>query len=408
MPRAGYLPDRNNLAPRLGAAWAARETTIVRGGYGVSYDQAALAPNEFLYFNSPFFDLNLFFSVPPDFFLTLSDPFPVSTFPLFVPDSATSVQRDLRTGFLHQWHIGVQQQLGDTRTLEVTYIGSRGRNLVAARDINQPAPSPAFPNLRPNPIFADITSIESRASSEYDAVQFTLDQRLSRGLSTTIAYTLGESRDDASGFFSSAGDANFPMDSNNPATEWARSNFDVRHRLAVSGLWQIPIGPDRRWLRTGVAGTCLGNWDLFFVGTFQTGRPFTVAIHPDIDNSNTGRANLGFGSNDRPDQLGDPSVGNPGPGQWFNGAAFGLPAFGTFGNVGRNSLEGPGFKNINISLTRRVPLGRNAFTIRLEVFNLFNWTNFDQPDNFFGSPTFGQILSAGGPRRLQLGLKFDY
>jgi hypothetical protein len=407
MPRAGFLADRNNLAPRLGVAWTARDSTVVRGGYGISYDQAALAPNEFLYFNSPFFDLNLFFTVPQAFLLTLSDPFP-ATFPLFLPDSATSVQRDLKTGFLHQWHASVQQQLGDSRSLEITYVGSRGRNLIAARDINQPAPSPAFPNLRPNPLFADILAIESRARSEYDALQLTFDQRLDAGLSATVAYTLGQSKDDASAFFSSAGDANFPMDSNNPAAEFARSNFDVRHRVAMGGLWQIPIGPGRRWLRTGAAATCLGNWDLFFVATFQSGRPFTVSMHPDIDVSNTGRANLGFGFNDRPNLVGDPSVASPSPEQWFNTLAFGQPAFGTFGNVGRNSLEGPGFKNVNISLTRRVPLTRGAFQIRLEVFNLLNWTNFDQPDNFLGSPTFGQILSAGAPRRLQLGIKYEY
>jgi hypothetical protein len=407
IPRGGYNPDRNNLAPRLGAAWSVAEHTVIRGGYGMSYDQAALAPNEFLYFNSPYFDLNLYFSLPPAFLLTLSDPFPAA-FPLPLPDSATAVQRDLATGYFHQWNLSVQRQVGRTRTFEVAYVGSRGRNLVAARDINQPAPSPAPFNPRPNPLFADITMIESRARSSYDALELRFDQRPDRGLAFGAAYTLGKSMDDASAFFSSAGDANFPQDSNDPSAEWARSNFDVRHRFTLHGVWEVPFGPGRRWLNDGVAGLCLGNWDVQAVLAVQSGRPFTVAIHPDIDRSNTGRANLGFGSNDRPDLAGSADLPDRSHERWFNTAAFTFPAFGTFGNVGRNSLEGPGFKNLNLAIVRNVDLGAGSLQLRLETFNLFNWTNFDLPDNFVGSPTFGQILSAGAPRRFQLGLRYVY
>jgi hypothetical protein len=407
LPRSGVDTDRNNFAPRLSASWSAGPTTVIRGGYGIAYDQAALAPNEFLYFNPPYYDLNTYFTIPQLYTLTLTDPFPAE-FPVPLPKSATAVQRDLQTGFLHQWNATVQQQIGDSRTLEAAYVGSRGRHLLAARDLNQPEPSPESPNLRPNPLFADILLIESRARSEYNAVELRLQQRLDRGLSFNAAYTLGRSKDDASGFFSSAGDANFPMDSNNPEADWARSNFDVRHRVTVSGLWELPFGPGRKWLQSGVAGTCLGNWDLYAVFSANSGRPFTVALHPDLDNSNTGRANLGFGANDRPDVTGTPAIGNPTHERWFDPAAFSLPEFGTFGNSGRNTIEGPGFKNLNLAFARRVPFSRGALQIRLEVFNVFNRTNFDLPDNFFGSPTFGQILSAGAPRRVQIGVKFTY
>jgi hypothetical protein len=407
-PRAGFEADRNNVAPRLGLAWTPAPDSVVRGGYGIAYEQAALAPNEFLYFNPPYFDLNTYFTVPQaGYTLTLFDPFPAD-FPVPLPTSATAVQRDLRTGYQHQFNLGVQQELGDTRTLEVAYVGSRGRNLIAARDINQPAPSPVMPNLRPNPLFADILLIESRARSEYNALQVRLDQRLDRGHAFQTAYTLGKSMDDASGFFSSAGDANFPMDSNDPEAEWARSNFDVRHRLTLAGLWELPFGPDRRWFGDGLLGTCLGNWDMYAVFTGATGQPFTVAVHPDLDVSNTGRANLGFGSNDRPDLVGDPEAGGGTPEQWFNPAAFALPEFGTFGDVGRNSLEGPGYRNLNLAFTRVVGFSRGDLQVRLEVYNVFNWTNYGLPDKFLGSPTFGQILSAGAPRRFQVGVKWRY
>jgi len=92
--------------------------------------------------------------------------------------------------------------------------------------------------------------------------------------------------------------------------------------------------------------------------TGQSGQPFTVAVNPDIDNSNTGRANLGFGANDRPDLVGDPDAGAGTPEQWFNPAAYAFPEFGTFGDVGRNSLEGPGYKNLNLAFTRVVGFDR--------------------------------------------------
>ncbi|HET9369996.1 MAG TPA: carboxypeptidase regulatory-like domain-containing protein [Vicinamibacterales bacterium] len=408
MPRAGYDADRNNFAPRLGAAWSVRPDTVVRTGYGIAYDQSALAPNEFLYFNTPYYDLNTYFSVPQaNYFLTLDDPFPAN-FPIPLPESATAVQRDLRTAYLHQWNVNVQHQLDDYRTIEVAWVASRGRNLLTARDLNQPEPSPDIPNPRPNPAFADITFLESRGRSSYDALQVRMDQRLYRAVAFSGAYTLGNSMDDASGFFPSAGDANFPQDSNNPDAEWSRSNFDVRHRFTLTGLYEIPFGANRRWDRDGVVATILGNWDVHGILTLQSGAPFTVAIHPDIDNSNTGRANLGFGSNDRPNQVGDPTAVDQSERQWFDTAAFVFPPFGTFGDVGRNSLEGPGYKNLNLAFSRNVALAPGTLQIRLEFFNLFNWTNLGLPDNFLGSPTFGQILSAGAPRRFQIGVRFLY
>jgi outer membrane receptor protein involved in Fe transport len=407
VPRSGTESDRNNFTPRLGLAWSVRPETVVRAGYGVSYDQGALAPNEFLYFNPPYYLLNTYFTIPGLYTLTLYDPFPAS-FPFALPKTATAVQPNLRTSYLHQWHVGGQHQLDDRRTVSAGYVGSRGRNLVSARDLNQPAPSASPVNLRPNPAFADILIIESRARSSYDALELRFDQRPDRGVSFTAAYTLGRSMDEASGFFPSAGDANFPQDSRHPEAEWARSSFDVRHRFTLGGLWQLPFGPDRRWLKGGFAATCLGSWDLYAVVLLQSGRPFTVAVHPDIDVSNTGRANLGFGYNDRPNLVGSPDLAERTPERWFRTEAFAMPPFGSFGDVGRNTLEGPGSKNVNLALARKVALSRGVFQLRLEVFNALNWTNFGLPDNFLGSQTFGQILSAGAPRRLQLGLRYLY
>jgi hypothetical protein len=397
MPRGGYEPDRNNLAPRGGIVWALGEEQrhVVRGGYGVYYNQGSLATSEGLFFNPPFFNLGVYFpspNLPP---LTLSDPFPAD-FPVFIPQSATAYQRDLQTPWMEHWSVGYQRQFSMAQGIEIAYVGSRGHDLISARDVNQAPPS-ATPQLRPNPLFADITLIESRASSRYNALQMKYTQRSEAGLSTLVAYTFGKSTDDASGFFTSAGDPNFPQDSSNPGAEEGRSSFDIRHRLSASLSYPLPFSGNA-WLE---------DWQVHAIAVFQTGRPFTVALHPDIERSNTGRSNLGFGFNDRPIVTGDASLApdERSEERWFNTNAFSMPALGTFGNAGRNILDGPGYSNVNLAVLKLLQAGPARLQLRFEAFNLFNWTNLDLPDAFLGSPTFGQVLSAGPPRRIQFGVK---
>ena len=410
MPRGGYEPDRNNFAPRVGFAWTPDQAgqMVVRGGYGLYYNQGALATGEGLYFNAPYFDFNLFVpfpGVPP---VTLQNPFPAN-YPIELPVSATAYQRDLQTGWLEHWNVNVQRQLGGSRAIEVAYVGSRGHDLIAARDLNQPAPSPQVPNLRPNPFFDDITFIESRGSSNYHALQLKFQQRLDRGLSFFATYTLGKSEDDASAFFASTGDPNFPQDSRNPEAECGRSSFDVRHRFSTSFAWQLPFGEGRRWLADdGVLSAIFSDMELQGIVTLQSGRPFTVALLPEVDNSNTGRSTLGFGANDRPNVTGDASLDNPTADRWFDTSAFTVPPFGSFGNAGRNILDGPGYTNVNLAFLKFVTLGASRLELRAEAFNLFNSANFDLPDAFVGSPTFGRIVSADSPRRCQFGVRVSF
>jgi hypothetical protein len=398
-PRGGANTDRNNFAPRLGFAWTLdkAQKTVLRAGYGLYYDQSPLAPGEALYFNVPFFDINIFFPLQNSL-LTLSDPFPAN-FPVPLPDSALALQRDLRTPYMQHWNLNIQRELGRSRVLEAAYVGSKGAKLLASRDINQPPPgvyqNPFF-LPRPNPVFADITLIESRANSNYHSLQTRFQQRFDDGLSVLASYVWSKSIDDASGFFNSAGDPNFPQDSFNVAAERGLSNFDTRHRLSVSYAYELPIFKGRKYL---------GGWQTFGVVAWQSGRPFTVALLPDIDNSGTGRASLGFGNNDRPNVNGNPD-GNRTPERWFNTSAFSFPTPGRFGNAGRNILTGPRFANVNFSLVKDTALSETfKLQLRAEAFNLFNHTNLNLPDHFLGSPTFGQITSANAPRRLQFGVK---
>ena len=144
---------------------------------------------------------------------------------------------------MEQWNLNLQHLIGQTRAIEFAYVGSRGHDLISARDLNQPAASPIVPNLRPNPAFADITFIESRASSRYNAFQVRYQQRPSNGTWILLSYTLGKSTDDASGFFTSAGDPNFPQNSLAPEAEKGPSSFDVRHRFSAAMTRPLPFEP---------------------------------------------------------------------------------------------------------------------------------------------------------------------
>ena len=394
-PRSGSAPDRNNWAPRIGLAWSPATSTAIRAGYGFYFDQSSLAPGEGLYFNKPYYDFKLYFPLP-GLPLTLNDPFP-AYYPLTIPGSALGFDRNLRTPYVQQWNLTVEHQFGNYRLMELAYVGSKGSKILAARDLNQPAPSPRQPNPRPVPQFADITYLESRGSSTYHSLQAGYQQRLHAGFTGLLSYTLGKSLDTGSTFFSSAGDANFPQNSSDPGAEKARSNFDVRHRFTAAYSYEFAC----------VSGSwMLSGWSTQGIVTVQSGRPFTVALLGEIDNSNTGRASLGFGANNRPDRLGAGILRNSGPAGWFDTGAFAFAPYGSFGDSGRNILDGPGYKDVSISVIKNSKIGDDLnLQFRAEFFNALNHTNFDLPDSFLGSPSFGKILSAQSPRRIQFGIK---
>ncbi|MBN2319342.1 MAG: carboxypeptidase regulatory-like domain-containing protein [Acidobacteria bacterium] len=411
IPRGGYHPDRNNWAPRIGLAWVldADNTMLLRAGYGIYYDQASLAPGEGLYFNQPYYDFKLYYPME-GFPLTLQDPFP-SDYPIDIPASALGFDPNLRTPYIQQWNLTFEKQFGTDSLFEVAYVGSKGTKILSARDINQPAPSPDPLNPRPDPQFADIIYLESRGNSSYHSLQTRFHQRLRSGISALLSYTFGKSLDESSTFFSSAGDSNFPQDSFNLSAEKGRSNFDVRHRFSLGYSYDLPIGQGRRFVSgRGVLSSILYGWSTYGIVSLQSGRPFTVSLHPEISNSNTGTSSLGYGAyHDRPDRIGSGELENPGPRQWFDTGAFVQPEYGSFGNSGRNILDGPGYKSISISMIKDTKIREEiSLQFRTEFFNAFNHTNFDLPDGFFGSPSFGTINSAQDPRTIQFGLKIIF
>ena len=401
VPRGGYATDKDNFAPRLGLAWnpGGARRTVLRAGYGLHYNLAALAAGQGVYFNPPFFQFLLYYpsqQAP----LGLQDPWPSGqNVPL--PPSAVTYDPNLRSSYAQNWNFSVQQDLGGQAALTVGYVGVRGTHLLGARDINQPQPSPITPNLRPLPMFSDINQIESSFDSIYHSLQAQLTCRFREGLTGLFSYTWSRSIDNASNFFASSGDANFPQNSYNTSAERGRSSFDTPHRFVGSYAYDLPFGKDRRWASrlTGVAGQLLSGWRLNGVVTLQSGQPYSVALPSELDNSNTGQSIFGFGAGDRPNVVGDPRMSNPDPAQWIDPAAFAMPAYGSFGNAGRNIVQGPPLHETSFSVLKDNKLTETTtLQLRAEMFNLFNRPNFTAPNIFFGTPGFGQITEARPPR----------
>ena len=292
---------------------------------------------------------------------------------------------------------------------DVGYVGTRGDRLFRTVNYNQPAPAAgAVQARRPYPQYGNMNTVASLASSEYNSLEARLEKRFARGYSFLASYTLGKSMDDASGSGGNA-DSGVPQNSRNLDAEWGPSVYDVRQRFVLSGIYELPWGSGRRWMSSsgGVLGVLFADWQVNGIFTLQGGQPFTPVLG--TDNSNTGQLQ------DRPNLVGDPYAPGPGCEQtrtadcWVNPAAFARPDPFTFGNAGRNSLRGPGTKNLDLSLVKAVRFGgASQLQVRIETFNLLNWVNYDIPNRTALTPNFGKVFTAGPPRQIQLGLRFMY
>ena len=394
----GLRSRRNNFAPRLGFAWTATPETVVRGAYGIYYNQSALAPGEGLYFSAPYFHLDFFFpaqGLPP---LTLYDPFP-AYFPIPSPQSGFTFQRDLQTPYLHHLNVGVQRQLGPRAgrgglcrvARLVAHHGARSQPAAPEHDLAQPAPESVL-RRHHDPRIAG-------ARVQQPAAQ--VRAASSMGLSVLAAYTLGKSEDDASGFFSSAGDPNFPAGQPDLEAECGRSSFDVRHRLSVGFVWDVPFDTLGR-----LAGRAAGR----LAGERRGHAAKRAAVHGGAaagDRQQQHRPRQSWLRLQRPSQ-------RRGRSRARRPDRRALVQHGRVCDAGLRHVRQRGPQHARrAGLSEREPGADEApaagrpleLQLRIEAFNLFNRTNFNLPDNFLGSPTFGQILSAQSPRRFQLGAK---
>lgn len=389
VPRGGMRADRNNFAPRVGLAWTPWARTTVRTGYGFFYDANMLVVSSSLYFNPPLFNVRVFFPTAQSL-LTLNNPFP-TTGGLVPPPSPNTISPDMVTGSLQHWNLTLEREVGASSTVSVGYVASKGTHLNRSRDLNQAAPGPGEVFLRrPLPAFGSIFFTESGGNSAYHSLQATWNRRFAGGVSLLAAYTWAKSIDDTSAFLATNADSNFPQNSRDYGAERARSSYDVRQRLSAAAVWTAWRGVEVR-----------------AIATAQTGAPFTPILR--FDNSNTGNAsgNVGY---DRPNVAGNPRLSERTPERWFNTSAFTIAPPYTFGNAGRNIVDGPGLVNLDVAVARTFPLSEKLkLTAEAQAFNVTNTAHFNLPERYADeASTFGRIFSARAPRQMQLVLRLHF
>ena len=382
-----YRADRNNFAPRVGIAWQAPGGIVVRAGYGIYYDMLVVGDSLFLLgLNPPFvhFIVENNGPVVPGFKLStaFSDTSETS-----IPPSVFSTSPSLPNPYLQRWTLSLSRSIGRNLVIDASYSGEKGTHLRRQLNLNQPLPGPldTLDDRRPFAGFRNIFQFETSASSIGHALEARITRRFQGRFAAAASYRLSKTIDDATLI------SILPQDSRNLRAERGLSDFDMRHRLTLSGTYNLP------------QVKLLRDWQLQAVGVFQSGTPLSAILGADY-------AGVGSPIVNRPDLVGDPNIGNPTPSRFFNSLAFRIPEAGRFGNSGRNVIIGPGSQNIDLSLIRVFRMSDlTRLQFRTDIYNALNHPNFIAPpsmQNFADSPDFGALFVARSPRIVQFGLKF--
>ena len=415
---AKFLP-----APRIAAAWSpfASKKTVIRVGFGLYYallDNLSYRLDQNGPFNSVFAVKNIAFSsIAPNATYSGAKVIP------------SGVQPDLKTPTVESWSLKVEEQLSSNASLGVSYIGSHAYHELLSVDANLPTPTicPASPCPAGYPAGAyyyptgaalgnnavwNTTHWFSEGISSYHGLEVDVNRRLGRGLQFRGAYTFSKTLDDGDNMNTSVATNSpaFVANPLQPKSDYGRASFDIRHVAVINATYDLPFGRSdaahgKQWVEW-----LIGNWQLSGIQTLQSGLPFTpqLSYNPsnDGDTRNPVRPSL------NPIFTGQLIQG--GPNQYFNSSAFIQPLPGTYGNVGRNILQGPGLVETDLSLTKKFSFSeRWNMQFRSEFFNVFNHTNFNIPNPVVyasatggPSPTAGVITATSTTsRQIQFGLK---
>jgi hypothetical protein len=407
--RALVDSDKLNFAPRVGFAWVpfAGGKMVIRGGYGIYYSaqEYRTAGGNQLAYNIPFYIESFFVSSVNSNAakIKVSTGFPSQDLNQVVDVAVVSADTRLKSPYYQHWNFNIQREVPWGVTLETGYAGSKGTHLQVATDRNQ-VHAPIVGNEepdRPYPQYGPFLNFENRGSSIYHAMQLKATKRLSRGLDFLSAFTWAKSIDDQGPVCCSF---LFPQDSMNTAAERGRSDLDQRLRSVTSFNYDLPFGAGHgHATQNKFADALLGGWSFGGILTFSSGFPFTP-LWPD-DSSRT------YSEFARPNRTGDGNLpkGQRSPQHWFDTEAFGEPALFTFGNSGRNIIDGPGISNLDLALHKafRISEGKQV-QFRTEFFNALNHPNLGPPGLTIGDDA-GEITSTSTrQRQIQFALKFVF
>jgi hypothetical protein len=436
VPRGLIPTERDAFAPRVGLAWDVRGdgNWLVTSAYGIFYDP---------YYTGEGGPLQDPISAPP-YLQTpqvstpnFADPFngqnPFNG--TFSQDMTLLVLNpSLRLPYAQDWNLNIERALGSDWRLEIGYIGTKGTKLPRFIEANPAVYIPGEStqgNADQRRLYSGCTltgtapctyssvgEMAGIADSSYNALQVSLKKRFARGFSMLVSYTLSKTLDDVSSFNitgsasqSVAGENDLAQNPFDVKAEWGRSMFDARHRFVTSYQWDLPWykHPDN-WY-----GHVLGNWQVNGITTLMSNTPFTVYDSSNPSLQGSAPEISGFFSS-RPNLVGNPTTGTCAGGVpvrtagcWFNTGAFAHAATGQFGDVGRNTMDGPAFQQWDFSAIKTIPIHESMnLQFRAEIFNIFNDVNFELPNNDINSPGFGQIVAAQPGRIVQLALKFQF
>ncbi len=422
-----YPARKNDFAPRFGFAYSPTAKWVVRGNYGIYYDSPNL--NGFGDNRPPNAGATGVIYNPvgssPIFSTTRSNYAIVSGQPIFgnpalppPPYGVFSVDQGFKNASVQNFSLNTQYQLGAGIVAEAGFIGSSSHHLLSTLDINEPLTSTlgtaatraaqnmtrpfysAFPN------YATINQVSTGANGNYQGLVASIRTQAYHGLTAKFNYTFGHAQDDASAIRGTN-----PTDSRNLRFDFGDSSFDVRHTFTSYLAYEVPVyskGP--KWLFSG--------WQLNSLLSVYSGLPFTVFAGKNVSGT--------FEGKDRVIVTGNPYAGNGqtitnGYVQWLNPAAFSFAPNGTFGTEVRNSLRGPKFADVDLSVFKTNNITEKVKAqLRIEMFNIFNRTNLPTPNGTLTSGSFGRIsdtigdangatgIGAGEPYNMQLGMKIIF
>ncbi len=435
-------PPTRDFGPRAGIAWLVAPRTTFRAGYGIFYAQGnrgvgavsselgqGFQTSTSVYLGPPA-------PVPylPPVGASFSNPFvtgfvePPSN---LVGASISTVLRDFPNPTQQQWTASLQHQLTASLMIEAAYTGSRGEHIW--QDFPLDAANPMYlsmgtasAQLVPNPFYGQIStgalSAKTVAASQlllpypqytginlhnypigdstYHALTLRADRRFSHGFTVLVSYTASKEIDDVGEHFSGRTGISDPY---NLRLNRSVADYDVPQRLVVSYVYQMPFGPGQAHFSSGLASRIVGSWQISGITSVQKGMPLVI----------TGPNTSGLpGLTSRAARLhsGVLSTGQT-TDHWFDTAAFTAASPFTLGTDSRTepNLRAPGIVNFDFALMRNQRLWENSnLEFRAESFNLFNTPQLGAPDSSVTSPTFGRILSGGGNRQLQLGLRLSF
>jgi hypothetical protein len=418
---AGIQPDYANIAPRVGFAYTVNPSTVLRGGFGLSYAPENMTSGSAMV-NQPF--VVAFGSCTPTVctgygtaYQQFADgvPVPVSSSAANPTGGITGAENPrFKSTYVEQFNLTLEKDFSGN-VFSLSYIGGLGRRMAYyIPDFNALPPNTAFKipgfnynTLRPyyndSPGVTTIPYWTSSGSSTYNALQAVVQRRLRNGLDFQANYTFAHALDDSEAISNDGGDGFGSVPSQIRTLEYGNANLDVRNRFAITTNYVLPFGTSF----SGVKGILAKGWQMNGLYVWDTGGPFSVTNASNLSGTRPGTAN-----SDRPNQISSAYLAQKSVHEWFNTSAFVGQAIGQIGTERRNQIYGPSFQHLDLSLFRSFPITeRVSFEFRTEAYNVANTTGFANPGASLGASGFGAISTtafAYTPRVIQFAGKIQF